>query len=64
MAWIMDQEIQRLLNEAESTAEAILVRNRTVLDNLAGALMKEEVLDKADVERIIKNSQEKGLPGP
>jgi len=40
-----------------------LARNRMVLDNLAAVLMKEEVLDKADVERIIKNSQEKGLPG-
>lgn len=63
MAWIMDQEIQRLLNEAASTAEGILTQNRHILDNLAEALVKEEVLDKADVERIIANAKEKGIPG-
>jgi ATP-dependent Zn protease len=59
----MDEEIQRLLNEAESTAKGILTRNRRVLDNLAEALMKEEVLDKADVEQIIKNSDKSEIQG-
>jgi cell division protease FtsH len=63
MAWIMDQEIQRLINEAESTAMEILMKNRQVLDPLAEALMKEEVLDKAEVERIITEAQKKVAPG-
>ncbi|GBD97866.1 ATP-dependent zinc metalloprotease FtsH [bacterium BMS3Abin06] len=56
MAWLMDQEIRRLIIEAESRAEAILGAKRKVLDNLAEALIKNEVLDREDVERIIKES--------
>jgi cell division protease FtsH len=57
MAWLMDQEIRRLILEAESRAEEILKNNRSALDNLAEALIKEEVLERDDVERIIKESE-------
>ena len=57
MAWLIDQEIQKLLNEAESRAKEILLNNREVLDSLAGALLKEEILDKADIEKIIRESK-------
>jgi cell division protease FtsH len=57
MAWLMDQEIRRLITEAESKAEEILKSNRNALDNLAEALIKEEVLERDDVERIIKESK-------
>ena len=56
MAWLMDQEIQKLITTAESKAEEILMKNKHVLDNLADALIKEEVLERGDVERIIKES--------
>jgi cell division protease FtsH len=57
MAWLMDQEIRRLLTDAESRAEEILKNNRGALDSLAEALIKEEVLERNDVERIIKESK-------
>ena len=53
----MDQEIRSLIIEAESRAEEILKAKRKVLDNLAGALIKDEVLDREDVDRIIKESE-------
>ncbi len=56
MAWLMDQEIRRLIVEAETRADEILRNKRKVLDNLAEALLKEEVLDKDDVDRIIRES--------
>ncbi|MEW6002524.1 MAG: ATP-dependent zinc metalloprotease FtsH [Nitrospirota bacterium] len=59
MAWLMDQEIARLINEAEAKAEEIVRKNKDVLDDLAAVLIKEEVLDREDVERIIKESKEK-----
>ena len=59
MAWLMDQEIRRLLTDAESRAEEILKKNRGALDSLAEALIKEEVLERNDVERIIKESKQK-----
>jgi cell division protease FtsH len=60
MAWIMDQEIQRLIQEAESKSMDILTKNRHVLGPLAEALMKEEVLDRTEVERIIGSSGKNG----
>jgi cell division protease FtsH len=57
MAWLMDQEIRRLIVEAEAKAEEILSVKRKVLDNLAEALIREEILDKDDVDEIIKESE-------
>jgi cell division protease FtsH len=57
MAWLMDQEIRRLIVEAEAKAEEILSVKRKVLDNLAEALIREEILDKDDVDEIIKDSE-------
>ena len=58
MAWLMDQEIHKIIIDAESTATEILAGKRHTLDALAEALMKEEVLERADVERIIQGSKE------
>ncbi len=57
MAWLMDEEIRRLILEAESKAENVLTENRTALDALTGALIKEETLDRAEIERIIKGTE-------
>ncbi len=57
LAWLMDQEIQKLIMEAESRAEEILRGRRKVLDTLAEALIREEVLNREDVDRIIRESE-------
>jgi cell division protease FtsH len=57
MAWLMDQEIRSLIIEAESSAENILREKQTSLEALAEALIKDEVLNREDVDRIIKESQ-------
>ncbi len=57
MAWLMDQEIQKIIIAAESRATEILTGKRQTLDALAEALMKEEVLERADVERIIQGTK-------
>jgi len=53
MAWVMDQEIQRLIKDAEAKAEEILLGNREDLDKLSEALIKDETLDKYDIEKLI-----------
>ncbi len=58
MAWLMDQEIQKLIIDAESKATEILTGKRHALDALAEALIKEEMLERADVERIIQGAKE------
>jgi cell division protease FtsH len=57
MAWLMDQEIRELMDHAEAEADRILKTNRKALDNLAEALIKEEVLERDAVERIIKEAK-------
>jgi cell division protease FtsH len=56
MAWLMDQEIREIVTQAESKAQEIITSNRKTLDSLADALIKEEVLERNDIERIIKES--------
>ena len=58
MAWLMDQEIQKMIIDAESKATEILTGKRHTLDALAEALIKEETLGKAEVEKIILDSKE------
>ncbi len=58
MAWLMDQEIQKLIVDAESRATDILTGKRHALDTLAEALIKEEMLERADVERIMLGLKE------
>ncbi len=53
MAWLMDQEIRQLIVDAESRAEEILKAKRKTLDRLAEELLKEEVLDRKAVEKVI-----------
>jgi len=47
-----------MIIDAESKATEILSGKRDALDALAEALIKEEILDRADVERIIQGSKE------
>jgi cell division protease FtsH len=58
MAWMLDQEIQRMLLEAESMAFEVLSRNKTALVRLAEDLIREETLDKTAVDRIINESRQ------
>lgn len=59
MAWLMDQEIRRILHEAETKAVEVLQHNRYPLEQLAEALIREEVLDREAVDRIIKEAKER-----
>jgi cell division protease FtsH len=50
---IHDEEQRELAFEAESAAREILTRHRGKLDELAQTLLEEEVLDRADLDRIL-----------
>ena len=53
MAWIMDQENQRLLQEAEGRALDILSKNRHILDTLAPPFSRKRLVDKSQIDLII-----------
>ncbi|MEJ2314265.1 MAG: hypothetical protein P8Y85_05720 [Nitrospirota bacterium] len=59
MGWLMDQEIRKIIVEAESKAEEILKANRDKLEKLAEELLKEETLTREDIERIIGKPETK-----
>jgi len=52
MACLMDQEIRKLVLEAEALSDKILAGKRQTLELLAERLIKDETLDREDVERI------------
>lgn len=68
MAWIIDQEIERLVREGEMRAERLLQEQQRPLGVLAEALLEEEVLDRGRVDELLRSagvplqerSQEKG----
>jgi len=49
----IDEEIRKILIELEKTAEALLVRHRDKLDELARELMIHETLESEDLDRIL-----------
>ena len=52
-ARIIDEEVSALIEKAYVTAKDILVKNRAKLTELAEALLKDEVIYKDDVQKIL-----------
>jgi cell division protease FtsH len=55
-AWIIDQEIEKLIDQAEKKATQSLEANREFLKTLAEQLFDEETLDKARLEDIFRGA--------
>jgi cell division protease FtsH len=49
----IDQEVARLLREAEDTATTLLRRNRETLDRVIGLLLERETIDGSDLAAIV-----------
>jgi cell division protease FtsH len=54
IAFQIDKEIRRIVDESYDTAEDLLVRNRTLLEKLASDLMKYETVDAAHLKRLVE----------
>lgn len=52
-AWVIDQEVRNLVTQAEKCAAAIIVENRTILEELADLLVEEETLERDRFESFI-----------
>ena len=52
-AALIDKEVEKLIKEAAHRAEAVLKENRSFLDSLAEALLKEETLEEEAVDTIL-----------
>jgi cell division protease FtsH len=53
MAWRLDQEISRILGDAQQQAERLLKEHRTKLEILADALVTEETLDRQRIDELM-----------
>lgn len=55
-AKIIDDEVERLIREAARRAEAVITNNRSQLDKLAAALLKEETINEERVKDLLKGA--------
>jgi cell division protease FtsH len=53
MADLVDEEVSRLVREANGRARGVIASHRPALDGLAAALLERETLERADIETII-----------
>ena len=56
MAWLIDQEIERIVREGEVAAERVVEANCEALDLLAAALLEEEVLDRQRIDEVLRRA--------
>ena len=61
-AELIDQEVNRLLNQAHDRAERILVERRDLLDRLSALLLVTETIDGTDLEAYATGT--KPIPDP
>ncbi len=54
IAFQIDKEIRRIVDESYDTAEDLLVRNRVLLDKLSADLIEYETVDAAHLRRLIE----------
>lgn len=55
----VDQEIRRIINDCYKKGEEIIKDNKSKLEKLAKELLKKEVLDAKDVEKILGRGKKK-----
>jgi cell division protease FtsH len=52
-AQLIDEEVSRILHEADQKARQLLEKHRDQLDKLAASLEENEVLDELEIERLL-----------
>jgi cell division protease FtsH len=61
-ARIIDEEVQRILGEAERRATKLLEQNRPDLDLLANALLESEEIDREMIDKLLRKVKTDGSP--
>ena len=56
-AQIIDEEVQKLLREADQRAYDLLDANRTDLDRIAETLLHREELSRDEIDELVKENQ-------
>jgi cell division protease FtsH len=53
-AWIIDQEIEKIIRQGEAAADKIISEHPKALEGLAKALLDSEVLEREQVDEILR----------
>jgi cell division protease FtsH len=53
MAWLIDQEIEKIVKKGETIADKIILENRQALETLAVTLLEEEVLGRERIDELL-----------
>jgi cell division protease FtsH len=62
---LVDEEVKRLLGDAQEAARRLLTRNMHILESLARALLERETVDGEEFEEIVRGQGPVGLePSP
>ncbi|HDP69730.1 MAG TPA: ATP-dependent metallopeptidase FtsH/Yme1/Tma family protein [Actinobacteria bacterium] len=62
IAYEIDKEIRRILDEAYDKAEDILTKERKKLDKIAKALIEKETLEKDELRRLLEGKRRNSPP--
>jgi len=60
----IDEEISRVMEEAHKRVQEILTERREVLDNLAGLLSQNEIIQGEELRKILSEFTTRGTPQP
>ena len=58
----IDQEVRRIVTENYDRARDLIVKNKDAIDRIAGALLEIEVIDGAELRRLIENRPRPAVP--
>ena len=61
---LIDKEISKLVKNAESNADKILIKFKNQLDDIANELLNKETISGLEMENIIINKDNKKLSNP
>jgi cell division protease FtsH len=61
---IIDEEVSRLLNEAERRATELLTDNRSTLDSVVSLLMERETVSGQELEDVVRKDARHATPSP
>jgi cell division protease FtsH len=59
---VIDEEVTRLLKEADDRAGALLESHRDALEEVVALLLERETIDGEDVERVLSKERVAGVP--
>ena len=60
-ASVIDEEVQKLLREADEKAYELLKANRDKVERIVDALMQREELLREEIDEILKNENANGI---